>query len=157
MPNYEKLMRQRSDPAVLASNYEERLEELENNEMVTHRSSRSWSSVQSGLDAHGHIPVYYRLDGMITHTGFIIEMVVDPDGASDVPDVIRDNITEEDTYSDFNNKYDTTTYLVTDGQRLADPFPQSDLERLAGGEYIDEDYTYQPAYVRQRDGDFPDF
>lgn len=64
---------------------------------------------------------------------------------------------DDDTYSDFNDKYHTTMYLVTGGDLLDDPFPQSDLEHIEGVEYIDEDFSYQPAYVRQRDEDFPEF
>lgn len=152
-----KLMRQRPDPAVLASNHESRLEELVELNKVTHRAGKPWTSVKAGLETHGRIPIYYRLDGMVTHKGYITQIVLRPDGESDVPQVIQDHITEEDTYSDYNDKYDTTTFLVTDGERVDEPFPQSDLERIEGGEYVDQDFSYQPAYVRQRDGDFPDF
>lgn len=152
-----RLMQQRSDPAVLASNHEARLEELVELEKVTHRAGKPWTSAKAGVESQGRIPVYYRLDGMMTHKGYIIDMVIDPEDGSDVPQEIKDNITDEDTYSDFNDKYDTTTFLVTDGERFDEPFPQSELELLEGGEYVAEDYSYQPAYVRQRDGDFPDF
>lgn len=80
-----------------------------------------------------------------------------PDGAANIPDEIQAHITDDDTYGEHNDKYDTTTFLVTGGQRLAESFSQSELEFIEGGEYVDEDYTYQPAYVRQRDGDFPNF
>ena len=84
-------------------------------------------------------------------------MVIRPENESDVPQAIQDHITEDDTYSDYHEKYDVTTFLVTDGKRLDEPFPQSKLERIEGGEFIDENFSYQPAYVRQRDEDFPDF
>ncbi|SNZ12107.1 hypothetical protein SAMN06269185_1499 [Natronoarchaeum philippinense] len=125
--------------------------------MVTHRAGKPWTSVKAGIEAHGSIPIYYRLDGMITHKGYIDQIVIRPDDESDVPQSIRDHITVDDTYSDYHDKYDTTTFLVTNGERLDESFPQSDLERLEGDEYVDEDFSYQPAYVRQRSGDFPDF
>jgi len=152
-----KLMRQRPDPAVLASNYKARLEELVELPKVTHRAGKPWTSAKAGLEAHGRMPIYYRLDGEVTHTGYITQIVIRPEDESDVPQAIQDHITEDDTYSDYNEKYDVTTFLVTDGKRLDEPFPQSKLERIEGGEFIDEDFSYQPAYVRQRDDDFPDF
>lgn len=152
-----KLMRQRPDPAVLASNYKSRLEELVELPKVTHRAGKKWSSAKAGLEAHGRMPIYYRLDGEVTYTGYITQMVIHPEDESDVPQVIQDHITEDDTYADYNDKYDVTTFLVTEGKRLDEPFPQSELEQIEGGEFVDEDFSYQPAYVRQRDGDFPDF
>ena len=153
----ERLMANRPDPAVLASNHEPRLEELATLPKVTHRAGKPWTAVEAGLAAHGRLPIYYRLDGMVSYTGYITELVLRPEDESDVPQVLTDNITEADTYSDYNDKYDTTTYLVEDGRRLDEPFCQSELERLQGGRNVDENYSYQPAYVRQRDGDFPDF
>jgi hypothetical protein len=94
---------------------------------------------------------------MVTHKGYIDQIVIRPNDESDVPQLIKDSISEDDTYSDYHDKYDITTYLAVDGQRLDEPFPQSDLERLEGGEYVDDDFSYQPAYVRQRNGDFPGF
>lgn len=152
-----KLMRQRLDPAVLASNHKPRLEELVELPKVTHRAGKPWTSAKAGLEAHGRMPIYYRLDGEVTHTGYITQMVIRPEDESDVPQAIQDHITADDTYSEYNEKYDVTTYLVTDGKRVDVPFSQSKLERIEGGEFINEDFSYQPAYVRQRDGDFPDF
>ena len=152
-----KLMRHRPDPAVLASNHKARLEELVELPKVTHRAGKPWTSAKAGLEVHGRMPIYYRLDGEVTHTGNITQIVIRPKDKSDIPQAIQDNITEDDTYSDYNDKYDVTTFLVTDGKRLDEPFPQSELERIEGGKFIDEDFSYQPAYVRQRDGDFPDF
>jgi len=152
-----KLMRQRPDPAVLASNHKARLKELVELPKVTHRAGKSWSSAKAGLKVHGRMPIYYRLDGEVTHTGYITQMVIRPENESDVPQAIQDHITGDDTYSDYHEKYDVTTFLVTDGKRLDEPFPQSKLERIEGGEFIDENFSYQPAYVRQRDEDFPDF
>jgi len=152
-----RLMQNRPDPAVLASNHESRLQELAELDKVTHRAGKPWTSVEAGIETHGRIPIYYRLDGMVTHKGYIEQIVISPDDESDVPRSIRDHITEDDTYSDYNDKYDTTTYLATDGERLEEPFPQSELKRLDGDEYVAENFSYQPAYVRQRDGDFPDF
>jgi len=152
-----KLMRERPDPAVLASNHKARLEELVELPKVTHRAGKPWTSAKAGLEAHGRMPIYYRLDGEVTHTGYITQIVIDPKNESDVPQVIQEHITEDDTYSDHNKKYDVTTFLVTDGKQLNKPFPQSELEQIEGGEFVDEDFSYQPAYVRQRDVDFPDF
>jgi len=153
----ERLMSQRPDAAVLASNYEVRMQEMVELDKVTHRAGKPWTSAKAGVEAHGRLPVYYRVDGMVTYTGYIEDIVLRPEDESDVPQEMKDHITDDDTYSDFNEKYDTTTYLVSGGKRLDEPFPQSELERIQGGEYIDEDYSYQPAYIRKRDGDFPEF
>lgn len=154
---YAKLMRTRPDAAVLASNHEPRLEELVELPKVTHRAGKPWTSAKAGLEAHGRMPIYYRLDGEVTHTGYITQMVINPEDKSDVPQEIQDHITDDDTYSDYHEKFDVTTFLVTDGKELDEPFSQSELERIEGGECVDADFSYQPAYVRQRNGDFPDF
>lgn len=120
-----KLMRKRRDPAVLASNHEPRLEELVELPKVTHRAGKPWTSAKAGLEAHGRMPIYYRLDGEVTHKGYITQMVINPEDESDVPQVIQDHITDDDTYSDYNEEFDVTTFLVTDGQELNEPFPQS--------------------------------
>lgn len=150
-------MRQRPDPAVLASNHKARLKELVELPKVTHRAGKSWSSAKAGLKVHDRMPIYYRLDGEVTHTGYITQMVIRPENESDVPQAIQDHITEDDTYSDYYEKYDVTTFLVTDGKRLDEPFPQSKLERIEDGEFIDENFSYQTACVRQRNEDFPNF
>jgi len=150
-------IRRRTDVAILASNHEARLKETVTSDAVTHRSGKRWSSAKAGVEAHGRLPIYYRLDGEVTHKAYITRLELDPD--EDTPGVeefVR-NIPEADTYSDYNERLDTTTFLVRDGERLDEPFSQSELRKLDGGEPIDEDYSYQPAYVRQRPGDFPDF
>lgn len=152
-----RLMQKRPDPAVLAGNFESRLQELVDYEKVTHRAGKPWTSAKVGVETHGRLPIYYRLDGEITHIAYIEQIVIRPEGDSDVPEAIKDNISDDDTYSDHNAKYDTTTFLLADGEKLSNPFAQSELERIGGGEYVSEDFSYAPAYVRQRDGDFPDF
>lgn len=148
-------MRRRSDAAVLAGNHEARLEEIVANDAVTHRSGKPWKSAKIGVEARGRLPVYYRLDGMITHTAYITDIVIDPD--EDVAaEKFVDHITDADTYSEYFDMLDTTTFIVRDGQRLENPFPQTELEMLSGDGTVDENYSRQPAYVVQRPGDFPD-
>ena len=31
-----------------------------------------------GVEAHGRLPIYYRLDNLVTHTGYISAIVLDP-------------------------------------------------------------------------------
>lgn len=151
----QNVIRRRTDAAVLASNHEARLEEIVENDAVTHRSGKKWKSAKVGVEAHGRLPLYYRQDGAVTHKGYISRIELDPDG--DAAEEFLQHITDADTYSDYNDRLDTTTFVVTDGEALDDPFPQSELRKLADSEPIDEDYSYQPAYVVQRPGDFPDF
>ena len=153
----QRAMSQRLDPAVLGSNHEQRLVELEENEVVTHRAGKAWKSAKVGVEIHGRLPIYYRIDGEITHTGYISKIAIDPEEGTKEAEEFVEHITDADTYADYNDRLDTTTYIVTDGKRLANPFPQSELQKLVSGENIDQGYSYQPAYVRQRDGDFPDF
>ena len=147
----------RNDPAILASNFESRLEEIVENEAVTHRSSKAWRTAKIAVGAHGRLPIYYRLDGEITHTGYISDIVLEPDEETDRLEKLLEHISDADTYDNYNDELDTTNYIVTGGKRLEEPFPQSELRKLADGDPIDENYSRQPAYVRQRRGDFPDF
>ena len=150
-------IQRRTDAAVLASNYEARLEELVSNDAVTHRSGKEWKSAKAGFDAHGRLPIYYRQEGMVTHTGYISDIVLNPDENVEKAREFIEHITEDDTYEEFNDRLDTTTFLVTDGKRLENPFPQSALGKLSDGSPISENYSRQPAHVVQRPGDFPDF
>lgn len=150
-------IQQRTDAAVLASNHESRLEEIVTNEAVTHRSGKQWKSAKLGVEAHGRLPIYYRLDGKITHKGYISRLVLDPDENTEAVEEFVQYITDADTYSEYHDQLDTTTYIVTNGERFDEPFSQSELRKLSDGESIDEDYSYQPAYVVQRPGDFPNF
>jgi len=152
----QRSMVKRNDPAILASNFESRLEEIVENDAVTHRSGKAWRTAKIGVDAHGRLPIYYRLNGEITHRGYISDIVLEPDENTDGVEKFLDNISEEDTYENYNDQLDTTTYIVTGGERLDEPFPQSELRKLADGDNIDQGYSRQPAYVRQRQGDFPD-
>ena len=150
-------IQRRTDAAVLASNYEARLEELVSNDAVTHRSGKEWKSAKAGVDAHGRLPIYYRQDGTVTHTGYISRIVLNPDENADEAEEFIKHITEDDTYEEYNDRLDTTTFLVTDGKRLEEPFPQSTLRKLSDGSTISENFSRQPAHVVQRPGDFPDF
>ncbi len=150
-------MHSRTDVAVLASNHEQRVTELESNDAVTHRSSKAWKSAKVGFDAHGRLPVYYRMDGDVTHKGYISKLVIDPDEHSAEAEELITHITDDDIYGEYNDVLDTTTFVVTDGERLDEPFPQTELQKLSGDGAIDEGYSRQPAYVIQRPGDFPDF
>ena len=147
----------RTDVAVLASNYEDRIEQIESHDAVTHRSSKPWKSAMVGFDAHGRLPIYYRSDGEITHKGYISNIVLNPDENKAEAEELLKHITEDDRYGEYNDKLDTTTYVVTDGERLNEPFPQTELQKLSGEGTIDEGFSRQPAYVIQRPGDFPDF
>lgn len=139
---------------VLASNHETRLAELVDNEAITHRSSKAWKSAAAGVEAHGYLPIYYRLDGEVTHTGYITELALNPDEKTDSVASLVEHISDTDDYADYFELLDTTTFLVTGGRALAEPFPQSELRKLSDGTPIAENYSRQPAYVYQRDGDF---
>lgn len=147
----------RADPAVLASNHEARLSELASKNTVTHRSGKPWKSAKIGVEAHGCLPIYYRLDGEVTHKGYISRILLHPNENTVAADEFVQHITDDDDYSEYHEQLDTTTFLVTDGERLSDPFPQTELQKLSGDGPIDEGYSRQPAYVVQRPGDFPDF
>lgn len=147
----------RADVAVLASNYPARLDELVANEKVTHRSSKWWKSAAIGVEAHGRLPIYYRLDGTVTHKGCISHIVLNPEENSSEVEKFIQHISDSDTYGDHSPELDTTTFIVTDGEELDEPFSQTELEKLSGDGPIAEGYSRQPAYVIQRPGDFPDF
>lgn len=140
----------------MASNHEPRLEEIEDNDAVTHRSGKRWASAKVGVDAHGRLPIYYRLDNLVTHKGYISNIILDPNENTAATEDFIEHITDADTYSDYYDQLDTTTFIVTDGQRLTDPFPQSELKKLSGSGSVSEDFSRQPAYVVQRPDDFPD-
>ena len=147
----------RTDVAVLASNHEARLEEIAANEAVTHRSGKPWTSAKVGVASHGRLPIYYRLDSEVAYKGYISQIVIYPEKNTAQAEELLQHITEADTYSEYHDKLDTTTFVVTDGERLDDPFPQTELRKLSGDGTIDKGFSRQPAYVYQRPGDFPDF
>lgn len=147
----------RTDVAVLASNFESRLEEMVAKEAVTHRSSKVWKSAKLGVDEHGRLPIYYRSDGEVAYKGYVTRMVLNPTENAEEAEEFVQHISEGDTYGEYNDEMDRTTYIVADGERLEEPFSQSELRLLLGEGTVDENYSRQPAYVIQRPGDFPDF
>lgn len=153
----QRKMQSQTDVAVLASNHEARVKELESNDAVTHRSGKPWTSAAVGVEAHGRLPIYYRMDGDVTHKGLISNIVINPDENSVEAEKLVQHITDDDTYGEYHDVLDTTTFIVTDGERLKEPFPQTELQKLSGEGTIDDGYTRQPAYVIQRPDDFPDF
>lgn len=150
----------RSDGAVLARNYTERLDEFEKLDAVTHRSGKAWQTARAAVEAFDRYPLYYvERDGggMVTHKGYISEIVVNPNENSEAAQQLREQISEADTYSEYNDELDTTTFLTTDGTQLEQPFHQSELELISTGNSLAENYSRQPAYVIQRPSDFSDF
>ena len=148
-------VRQHRNVAVLAKNYEERLEELVERDAVTHRHSKKWKAAESAIDAHGQLPIYYRTGDMVTHTGIITDLILDPDPASAEAEKFRKQISDQDTYSEYNDELDATTYLVEHGQKLDEPFPMTDLIKVSDNEPVSPGFWRgAPAYVFQRDGDF---
>ena len=155
-----KEISRRSDGAVLSRNYGERLEEFTELDAVTHRSGKPWVAARKGVEEHGRIPLYYverDTGGMVTHKGYISRIVIRPNEHEEDAQELRKKISEADTYSEHSDELDTTTFLATDGEELEEPFHQSELELLAGEGNIAENYSRQPAYVKQREGDFPNF
>src|SRR6056297_2190367 len=120
-------MESRTDVAVLASNYEERLDEFAAEDAVTHRSSKAWKSAKVGYETHGRLPIYYRSDGEVTHKGYISNLVLKPEENTAKAKELLRHITDDDTYEDYNDQLDTTTFVVTDGERLEEPFSQTEL------------------------------
>ena len=84
-------------------------------------------------------------------------MVVNPQEGDPDAEELRGHISDTDTYSDYNDELDTTTFLVSEGEELKTPFHQSDLTVISTGNAVSEDLSRQPAYVKQRPGDFADF
>jgi len=147
----------RTDVAVLAKNYETRLEEAVEFEAVTHRSNSVWKTVAMGVEAHGRLPLYYRLGEMVAYKGYITDVIVEPDPTSEKAEKFLDHVTEDDTFAESNDPLGKMAYIVRGGERIEEPFPQTELVKVTNDENIVEGYRYQPAHVYQRDGDFPDF
>jgi hypothetical protein len=146
-------IKHRTDAAVLASNHSSRLAEIEGRNPVTHRSSKRWVTAEAGVNSHGRLPIYYRQEGMVTHKGYITDIILDPSENEERAEEFVQNITEADTYSCYNDKLDTTTFVVSEGKRISE-FNQSELKKLSGDGNIAKEYSRQPAYVVQRPGDF---
>lgn len=150
-------IKSRADSAVLARNYPERLVEFVERDAVTHRSGKSWTGAQHGVAKWGRLAHYYverDSGGMVSHKGYISEIAVNPVDGDDLAERLRDHISSADTYDEYNDELDTTTFLATHGEEIDDPFHQSELEKLSGNGPIAENYSRQPAYVIQRPGDF---
>lgn len=154
-----KTIRANSKGAVLARNYTERLEEFVELDGVTHRSGKPWQAAKHGVEEWGRLPLYYverETSGMVTHKGYISEISVNPTDGEDVAERLREHISPEDTYDQYNDELDTTTFLATEGERLSEPFHQSELQKLSGNGSVAKNYSRQPAYVVIRPNDFPD-
>lgn len=151
-------IRSNSNGAVLARNFPDRLEEFVERDAVTHRSGKTWTAAKHGVEEWGQLPLYYverDSGGMVTHKGYISEIAVDPVDGDDVAERLRENISPADTYDQYNDELDTTTFLATHGERINEPFHQSELEKLSGNGPIAKNYSRQPAYVIHRPEDFP--
>ncbi|AFZ73807.1 hypothetical protein [Natronobacterium gregoryi] len=150
----QKIRKHRS-VAVLTKNYSKRLEELVEYDAITHRSSSTWTTAESAVDAHGSLPIYYRTEDTVTHAGIITDIVIEPDSESDDIEKFQKHISENDTYSEYNEELDTTTYIVEHGHKLDDPFPMTDLKKLSDNEPVSAGFWRgAPAYVFQRERDF---
>lgn len=148
-------IRQHRNVAVLAKNYKERRDELVNCDAVTHRHSTEWKAAESAIEVHGQLPLYYRTGKVVTHTGIITDIILNPDPTSEKVEKFRKHITEHDTYSEHNSELDTTTYIVEDGKKLDEPFPMTDLIKVSNNEPVKAGFWWgAPTYVFQRDGDF---
>lgn len=146
--------------AVLARNYPERLMEFERFDTIIHRSGKSWKTAKAGVEAWGRLPLYYaerNSGGKVTHTGYITEIAVDPSDGTDVTERLREHVSPKETYEEYADRLDTTTFLASHGERLSDPFHQSELRKLSGDGSVAETFSREPAYVKQRPVDFPDF
>jgi len=150
----QRKVRKHRNIAILSKNYTDRLEELVEYDAITHRSGSTLRSAEAAFDAHGQLPIYYRTGDTVTHIGIITQLIIDPDPDSTEAEAFRKHISKNDTYSEHNAELDETTYIVEQGQQLADPFPMTDLLKVSNNEPIDDGFWRSPAYVFQRDGDF---
>ncbi|MFC6721588.1 hypothetical protein [Halobacteriaceae bacterium SHR40] len=150
----QRKVRQSHNVAILSKNYADRLDELVELDAITHRSGSALKSAASAYDAHGQLPIYYRTGDTVTHTGVITELIINPDPDSKEAEEFRKHISEDDTYSQYNDELDTTTYIVEQGKKLENPFLMTELRKVSDREPIDENFWRSPAYVFQRDGDF---
>jgi len=148
-------VRQQRDIAVLTKNYEDRLDELVSYDAITHRHGSEWTAAESAIDAHGQLPIYYRTGDMVTHTGIITDLILNPDPTSAEAKKFRNHISEQDTYSEHNDELDKTTYIVEQGRKLDEPFPMTELIKLSDNEPVSPGFWRgAPAYVFHRDEDF---
>lgn len=150
----QRKVRQQQNVAILSKNYTDRLDELVEREAITHRSGSTLRSAEAAFDAHGRLPIYYRTGDTVTHTGLITALAIDPDPDSDEADAFRKQISADDTYGEYNDELDETTYIVEHGRELEDTFPMTELRKVSNNEPIDEGFWRSPAYVFHRDGDF---
>lgn len=152
----QRQMRKHRNVAILSKNYTNRLDELVENDAITHRSGSVLRSVEAAFDAHGQLPVYYRTGDTVTHTGVITDLIVNPDSDPDDAEKFRQPISEDDDYGDYNDELDDTTYIVKHGKKLENPVPMTELNKVSNNEPIDEGFWRSPAYLFQREGDFSD-
>jgi hypothetical protein len=151
----QRKVRKQRNVAILSKNYSDRLAELVDRTKITHRSGSRLVSAAAAFDAHGQLPIYYRTGDMVTHTGIITDLILDPDPESQKAEKFRSQISEDDDYADYNEELDTTTYIVEHGRRLDEPFQMTELRKVSDEESIDEGFWRSPAYVFTREGDFP--
>jgi len=150
----QRKVRQHSNVAILSKNFPDRLDELVEADAITHRSGKELKSAESAVDAHGQLPIYYRSGDTVTHIGVITDIIINPDPDSTAAKKFREHISQADTYSEYNDELDTTTYIVKHGKKLDEPFSMTQLKKVSDNEPVDENFWRSPAYVFQRDGDF---
>ncbi|QSW97651.1 YbaB/EbfC family nucleoid-associated protein [Haloterrigena alkaliphila] len=154
----QRKVRNTTNAAIFSRNYPTRLEEAVELGEVTHRASKVWRAAEVGVKKHGSMPLYYATrdrEGMITHRGEITSIVIDPEPEDPEAERLEDLVSDDDTYSQHNSppegyaRLDRTNYLVEDCRALEEPFHFTELHKLSDGTPLDEDYSYQPAYVYQ--------
>lgn len=150
----QRKVRQQSNVAILSKNFADRLDELVESDSITHRSGKELKSAESAVDAHGQLPIYYRSGDTVTHIGIITDIIINPNPDSASAKKFREHISKADTYSEYNDELDTTTYIVKHGKKLDEPFSMTQLKKVSDSEPVDENFWRSPAYVFQRDGDF---
>lgn len=151
----QRKVRNHDNVAMLSKNYSDRLDELVEFDAITHRSGSTLRSAEAAVDAHGRLPIYYRSGDTVTHAGIITMLIIDPDPESAEAEAFRRHISENDTYGEYNDELDETTYIVEGGRELESPFPMTELRKVRNDEPIDEGFWRSPAYVFQRERDFP--
>jgi hypothetical protein len=140
--------------AILIRDYD-RLDDFDHQDIAMHRSHKPWNAAKAGVEKFGHLPLYYakaaKNDGTVTHTGYMTMIVLNPNENEEKAQTLKNKLTDE--YAKYHAEFDTTTFLVERVEEIENPFHQSNLQKLSGGN-IHENYSREPVYVQHRSNDF---
>lgn len=147
--------------AIFSRNYPYHLDNAakRGKELTTFRSQVSWSSTQTAIDRHGPRKIYFASVGakeLITYEAILKQVKLNPKWDDPetqqllsycLPTTSHENLWEDNE----GRTAAATLYVISECQKLASPFPITDLKKLSDNKPIDENFGYSYAIVYEKE------